>query len=76
MRILWTIGSLNPEKGGPVFALKQFAVALTALGNPCEVITLDLETDPWIRDFPGVVHALGPSRGKYGFNTSPGTMVA
>jgi len=48
--------------------LLQTSCALEDLGHQSEVVTLDREDVPWITDFPGVVHALGPSIGKYCYN--------
>ncbi len=69
MKILWISRSLNPTKGGPVTFVKQITVALGELGHLCEVVTLDVINTPGVREFPGAVKALGPSVGKYGFNT-------
>jgi glycosyltransferase involved in cell wall biosynthesis len=38
------------------------------MGHRIEVVTLDGIGDPWVSGFPGVVHALGPSIGKYRYN--------
>ncbi|MCL1926175.1 MAG: glycosyltransferase [Syntrophorhabdaceae bacterium] len=43
-------------------------VAINSMGNCAEVVTLDGKDVPWIADFPGIVHGLGPSFGKYRFN--------
>jgi len=68
MKLLWIIGSLNPTTGGPVAALLQLTVALRELGHTCEVATLDGEHASGVDDFPGIVHVLGPSKGKYLYN--------
>ena len=62
------IGTLNPAYGGPVKACRQMTVAINSMGNCAEVVTLDGKDVPWIADFPGIVHGLGPSFGKYRFN--------
>ncbi|WP_051747904.1 glycosyltransferase [Nevskia soli] len=69
MRLLNVIGTLKPEYGGPVEALRQMNMALHELGHESEVLTLDDPEAPWIARFPGVVHSLGPSYGKYRYNT-------
>jgi glycosyltransferase involved in cell wall biosynthesis len=69
MKILWMIRSLDPKDGGPVAALRQAALALQDLGQPSDVLTLDAPDAPWVREFPGVVHALGPGRGQFGYTS-------
>ena len=69
MRILHIIDSLNPDQGGTVECVRQIGTAVTALGHTVEVAVLrDLETDPWIKEFPLQAHALGPAIGFYGYN--------
>lgn len=68
MRLLHVIGTLNPAYGGPAEAIRQISSALTRMGHRIEVVTLDGVGDPWVSGFPGVVHALGPSIGKYRYN--------
>lgn len=68
MKLLQVIGTLNPAYGGPIESLRQVTATLQALGHQPEVITLDAPTAPWLKKFPGVVHALGPSYGTYRLN--------
>ena len=68
MKLLHIIGTLDPTYGGPVEALRQLSKAITGLGHEVEVVTLDSPTDPWISQFPVIVHPLGPSKGKYRYN--------
>ena len=68
MKFLWIRPTIDPTIGGPVTAITQLTVALRELGHPCEVVTLDARYASGVDDFPGVVHALGPSWGKYLYN--------
>ena len=69
MKFLQIIGTLDPAYGGPVEALHQLTNALNKLGHQSEVVTLDANNDLGIDNFPATVHALGPSLGKYRYNT-------
>lgn len=68
MRILHIIGTLNPEAGGPTESVR-ILLSYGPIGYTGEVVTLDDPKAPYLQkiDFP--VHALGPTRTKYGFNT-------
>ena len=68
MKLLRVIGTLDPAYGGPVEVSRQINITLCRLGHRVEVVTLDQTDAPWIIGFPGVVHALGPSMGKYRYN--------
>ena len=65
MKVLSVIGTLDPAYGGPVEALRQLTPVLEEFGNAREIVTLDAPHSPWVSEFPGRVHALGPSLGKY-----------
>ena len=65
MKVLHVISSLNPEYGGPVETLRQFAPELIRLGHELTTVTLDDPDDHWIDSFPGTVIALGPARSSY-----------
>jgi glycosyltransferase involved in cell wall biosynthesis len=67
MKILRSIHSVNPALGGPIESVKQSSAVLTRRGHDVEIISLDAPADPWVRDCPVPVHALGPGRGSYGF---------
>ena len=67
LRILQVTGGLSPEFGGPPAVVNQLTRSLLRLDHEVEVLTLDSPTDPWLAECPGVVHALGPSYGKYRF---------
>lgn len=69
MSFLWVTSTLDPTSGGSLAAITLLIVALEEMGHQWEVVTLDDKRAPWIENFPGIVHALGPSWGKYRYNT-------
>lgn len=62
MRNLHVICTVNPANGGPIEGLKQLAAVLVAEGHHIEVACLDDPNDPWLKDFPLKVTALGPGK--------------
>jgi len=50
-------------------AVKQSSSILIGRGHRVEIICLDSPSDPWIREYPVTVHALGSGRGGYGYAT-------
>jgi glycosyltransferase involved in cell wall biosynthesis len=48
-------------------AVKQSSSILISRGHRVEIICLDAPSDPWIRQYPVKVHALGSGRGGYGY---------
>ncbi|MGI8437863.1 MAG: glycosyltransferase [Chthoniobacterales bacterium] len=67
MKILRSIPTVNPAVGGPSEVVRQSSTALIARGHEVEIVSLDAPDDPWVRECPVRVHALGPGRGHYGF---------
>jgi glycosyltransferase involved in cell wall biosynthesis len=67
MKILRSIHSVNPALGGPIESVRQSSAVLIRRGHEVEIISLDAPTDPWVRDCPIPVHALGPGRSSYGY---------
>src|SRR4051812_3683121 len=67
MKILRSSHSVNPARGGPIESIRQSSAALLRRGHEVEIISLDAPDDPWVRDTPIPVHALGPGRGSYGY---------
>ena len=67
MKILRSIHTVNPARGGPIESVRQSSAILTRRGHKVEIISLDAPDDPWVRDSPLPVHALGPGRGSYGY---------
>jgi glycosyltransferase involved in cell wall biosynthesis len=68
MKILRIVSTLDPEYGGPVAAAVSQSAEMLRQGHQVDFVTLDAERSSFLTDVPGVVHALGPSRGKYGLN--------
>lgn len=69
MNILHTIRSIDPNLGGPIEGIKQFASVSTKLGHDVEVLSLDAPDAPFVKRFPLPVHCMGPGAGLYGFGT-------
>ncbi len=67
MKILRSTHTVNPALGGPIESIRQSSAALIRRGHEVEIISLDAPGDPWVRDAPLKVHALGPGRGGYGY---------
>lgn len=47
--------------------VRQRGMRLRELGHAVEIVTLDDPHQAFVKEFPLVVHALGPSRGGYGY---------
>jgi glycosyltransferase involved in cell wall biosynthesis len=73
MRILRVIRSANPAGGGPIEGVKQSSSITQKEGHIEEVVSLDPPEEPWLRDFPLPVHALGTSSTGYGY--APGLIA-
>ena len=54
--------------GGPLESVRQSSLVLRRRGHQVEVVSLDPPENPWSEEFPGMTHALGPGRGKYGYS--------
>jgi glycosyltransferase involved in cell wall biosynthesis len=67
MKILRSIHTVNPALGGPIESVQQSSAILYRRGHAVEIISLDAPDEPWVRDSPVPVHALGSGRGGYGF---------
>ena len=67
MKILRSIHTVNPALGGPIESVMQSSSLLARRGHEVEIVSLDSPADPWVRDRPVPVHALGPGRGSYGY---------
>ncbi|HEY2140414.1 MAG TPA: glycosyltransferase, partial [Chthoniobacterales bacterium] len=67
MKILRSTHTVNPALGGPIESIKQSSAALLRRGHQVEIVSLDAPDDPWVRDAPVPVHALGPGLGSYGY---------
>lgn len=69
MKVLQVIGTLDPKYGGPVEVLRQLTVEFYKIGHRSDTVTLDDPNATWLSDFPGEISALGPSQGKYRYNS-------
>lgn len=68
MKVLHCIHSVNPAGGGPIEFIRQVVQLHLRRGTEIEIICLDSPDDPWVKDFPCPVHALGPGFLSYGFS--------
>jgi glycosyltransferase involved in cell wall biosynthesis len=68
LKFLHVLPSVNPGTGGPLEGVRQRGIHLRRQGHTVEIVTFDDPNQPYIREFPLPVHALGPSRGFYGYN--------
>ncbi len=70
LRVLHVVPSLDPRAGGVAEAVLQLVNHMLPFGCTGEVASLD-GPDVVVSDrLQGVVHRLGPARGKYGFSLS------
>ena len=67
MRFLHSIHTVNPARGGVIESVTQTSAVLIRRGHTVEIVSLDAPDDPWVRDCPVPVHALGLGRGGYGY---------
>lgn len=68
MKLLHVLSSVDPNGGGPTEGVRQRGIRLQQLGHSVEVVTLDDPGRAFLAEYPLTVHALGPSRGSYGYN--------
>jgi glycosyltransferase involved in cell wall biosynthesis len=68
VKILHTIGSVNPAGGGPIEGIKQLGATLMTQGHQVEIASLDSPDAPYLAQAPLPVYALGPTQLKYGFS--------
>ena len=65
MKWLHVLPTLDPRAGGPIQGVRNLGTYLTGQGHGVEVVTLDGPDEPYLREFPLPLHALGPSLGGY-----------
>lgn len=68
MRILRSIHTVNPAVGGPIESVRQSSALLVRRGHQVDIVTLDMPDDPWTREMPVPVYALGETRSSYGYS--------
>lgn len=68
MKLLHILSSVNPDGGGPTEGVRQRGIRLTEKGHTVEVVSLDDAAEPFVREFPLTVHALGPAQGSYRYS--------
>lgn len=69
MRLLRVIPTIDPKGGGPMEGARKIDSELIGLGHSTEIVTLDSPSEEYIASYPATVHALGPSKGVYRYNT-------
>lgn len=72
LRVLHIIASVNRADGGPIQAVLQTLNSLPK-NQKMETISLDAPDAPWVREFPGIIHAMGSTFKKYGY--TPGLAI-
>lgn len=69
MKILHIIPSVDPRGGGPIEGVRRIAAERLKTGGLTEVACLDAPGEPFLSDFPGRVHALGPGLRGYRYSS-------
>lgn len=69
MRILHVLATIDPRSGGPSQGVRQYGSHAEQLGQCIEVLTLDAPDEAFVKDFPLTVHAIGPSKAGYRYNS-------
>ena len=69
MKILRIISSIDPKGGGPIEGAKKIDIELKNMGHHIEVISLDKPGHDFISLYPAPVHAIGPSKTSYKYNS-------
>jgi len=69
LRVLHVIYSLSLKHGGPPEGLRQLAKGYREEGIHLEVASLDGPDEPFLKELPFRVHALGPVKTVYGYSS-------
>lgn len=69
MKILHILPSVDPQGGGPMEGVRQRGLRLLEMNHQVEVVSLDDPESPFLAGYGLPVHALGPSKGGYRFNS-------
>ena len=64
MRILHIVGSIDPAAGGPTEAIRML-VRYAPAGFSAELVTLNDPAEPFLKDLPFPVHALGGAQRRW-----------
>ena len=64
MRILHIVGSISPAAGGPTEAIRML-IQLAPPGYSAELVTLNDPAEPFLRELPFPVHALGTPKKRW-----------
>ena len=72
MKILHIIPTINPSAGGPAEGVRQVGMVKIAQGHKISLLTLDDPASPFLEEYPFKVHAIGPSIGRYKYNSRLG----
>ncbi len=67
MKVLRVIPSMNPKKGGPSQGIRNSIPELVKLGVENEVLCFDSTNSDFINSDDLIIHAIGPSKGPYGY---------
>ena len=67
MKLLHLVSSIDPRGGGISEGVVRLQSALSRAGHEGEILTLDAPDEPFVKAFPGKIHALGPSRATYAY---------
>jgi len=68
LKLLHVVRTLSPDAGGPIEGVRQRGLRLLQMGHDVHVVSLDDPRESFVAEFPLTAHALGPSRGSYGYN--------
>lgn len=68
MKILRVIATMAPSSGGPAQGIRNSVPPLNALGCENEVVSLDDPAEDFVTQSPFPIHALGKSRGPWGYH--------
>lgn len=68
LKILHIIASVNVSEGGPIQAVIQNLEELPD-DQTLEIVCLDDPNESYVKNFKGVVHALGPTKGGYRYTS-------
>lgn len=72
MKVLHTIISMNPKFGGVTEFVNKIIPPLSLNGIECEIACMDDLSDPWIKDIPLQIHALGKGKSNYSYSAEYG----